>query len=274
MRNKLISKILFVFLIFCFIGCSPEYNLATKKEEMIYYSTDREVNLGANIDKEIAKSKEKELKLADDPLLTKRVEDIGKRIVDVCDRKEITYHFRVLEDEEVNAFSLPGGYVYINKGLIEKTANDDELAAVIAHEVGHIVARHSVKKLQAAMTYSLLRILSSQIPQAREANWSADYAFAQVIAGYARDDELLADRLGARYAGLAGYDPSAMITFLKKLQEVNRKQPLRPKSYLKTHPYVPDRIRTVKQELGEDMSFDDFINIEQVHEHPLEDSSR
>jgi len=263
-------KILFLPLILFILisGCSPEYNLATNKEEMIYYSTDREVKIGASVDK--ALSKDKEFKLADDPLLQKRVEDIGKRIVDVCDRKEIKYYFRVLADEEINAFSLPGGYVYINKGLIDKVANDDELAAVVAHEIAHIVARHSVKKLQAVMGYSLLRILTSQIPKAQEANWSADYAFEQIIMGYGRDDELLADKLGARYCRLAGYDPSAMVSFLKKLQEVNRKKPLQPRSYLKSHPYVPDRIRTVKQELGEDMNFDDFINIEQVYEHPLQ----
>lgn len=255
-------------IIFAVSGCSPEYNLATKREEKIYYSTEREVKLGENIDKELAK--EEEFKLAEDPLLLKRVEDIGNRIVEVCDRKEITYHFRVLADEEVNAFSLPGGYVYINKGLIDKVANDDELAAVIAHEVGHIVARHSVKKLQAIMGYSLLRILTSSIPQSMETNTAVDYAFAQILTGYSRDDELLADMLGARYCKLAGYNPEAMVSFLKRLQEVNRKKPLRPKSYLKTHPFIPDRIRTVKQELGEDMNFDDFINMEQKHEHPLE----
>ncbi|MCM8762811.1 MAG: M48 family metalloprotease, partial [Candidatus Omnitrophica bacterium] len=173
MQKKL--KIVFIFFIFGLSGCSPEYNLATKREEMIYYSTEREVKMGYNIDKELAK--EKDFKLADDPLLQKRVEDIGRRLVDVCDRKEIDYHFKVLADNEVNAFALPGGYIYINKGLIEKTASDDELAAVIGHEIGHIVARHSVKKLQAAMGYALIRLATTAIPQAQEANVAADYAF-------------------------------------------------------------------------------------------------
>ncbi len=264
---KTFFKIIALSFLCIVFGCSPEYNLATKKEERIYYSTDREVKLGQTIDRELLK--DKEFKLAEDPLLQKRVEDIGRRIAAVCDRKEIDYYFRVIEDKEVNAFSLPGGYVYVNTGLIEKVANDDELAAVIGHEIGHIVARHSVKKLQAIMGYSLLRILTSQIPEGQGANVGADYAFAQILTGYARDDELLADKLGARYCRLAGYDPSAMIKFLERLQEVNRKQPLRQKSYFKTHPYVPDRIRTVKQELGQKMSFDDFINIEQVHDQPL-----
>ena len=82
--------------------------------------------------------------------------------------------------------------------------------------------------------------------------------------GYSQEDELLADRLGVRYARLAGYDPRGMITFLEKLQRINRKKPLRPFSYGRTHPYAPDRIRVVKEEIGEGMSFKDYINIEKA----------
>jgi len=83
------------------------------------------------------------------------------------------------------------------------------------------------------------------------------------MAGYSREDELLADQLATRYAKRAGFSSEAMISFLQKLQEITRRKPLRPKSYIKTHPYVPDRIRVVKQELGKPLSFDDYINIEQ-----------
>jgi predicted Zn-dependent protease len=159
---------------------------------------------------------------------------------------------------------LPGGFVYINKGLIEKTADDSELAGVIAHEVGHIVARHSIKKLQALQGYSLLRILVAAAPGSGEAGNAADIAFTQLLLGYAREDELLADQLGARYLKLAGYDPHGMLNFLEKLWEINRRKPLQPRSYFKTHPYVPDRIRVVKQELGEAIEFKDYINIEQA----------
>ncbi|MEK6727659.1 MAG: Maf family nucleotide pyrophosphatase [Candidatus Omnitrophota bacterium] len=240
-------------------GCSTEYNIVTGEEERYYYSTDKEVAMGQAIAREV----EKEYKLAEDPLIQKRVEDIGKRIAAVCDRKEIDYHFYVLEDDEVNAVSLPGGYVYINKGLIDKVANDDELAGVIAHEVGHIVARHSIKKLQAMQGYSILRLLVAAAPGSGQVGNAADLAFLELLTGYSREDELLADQLGTRYEKLAGYDPRGMIHFLEKLQEVHRRQPLRPKSYFKTHPYVPDRIRVVKQELGEEISFKDYINIEQ-----------
>jgi len=253
----------FIFL-FCLLlsGCSTEYNIATGKEETFYYSTDKEIQIGESIAREV----DKKYKLVDDPLIEKRVEDIGKKIVSVCDRKDIDYHFKALEDKEVNAVSLPGGFVYINKGLIDNVTSDDELAGVLAHEVGHIVARHSIKKLQAIMGYSILRVLVASVPQTGDVGTAADIAFTELLLGYGRKDELLADQLAARYTKLAGYNPRGIITFLEKLHEINRRKPLRPKSYFKTHPYVPDRIRVVKQELGEKIGFTDYINIEETKE--------
>ncbi len=254
----LITSCCLLTTVFLF-GCSTEYNLATKQEEKFYYSTDKEVQMGQSIDRRVGK----ELKFSADPLQQKRTEDIGKKIALVSDRKEIDYHFRVLDDDEVNAVSLPGGYIYVNSGLLEKVANDDELACILAHEIGHIVARHSIKKLQAMQGYSILRVLVAVAPGTAEVGNAADAAFTQFLLGYSREDELLADQLGARYAKLAGYDPHGMITFLIKLQDINRRIPIRERSYYKTHPYVPDRIRVVKQELGEQIDFGDYINIEQ-----------
>jgi MAF protein len=241
-------------------GCSTEYNIVTGEQESYVYSTDKEVQMGAAIDRQVRQ----ENKFEEDPLVQKRVEDIGKKIVAVCDRKEIDYHFAVLADEEVNAVSLPGGYVYINKGLIDKVTSDDELAGVIAHEVGHIVARHSIKKLQGSQLYSIFMLVAAAVPSSGQVGGAANAAFTQLMLGYSREDELLADQLGARYIKLAGYNPQAMITFLIKLQEVNRRSPAREMNYFKTHPYVPDRIRAVKAELGQGMNFGDYINIEQL----------
>lgn len=264
-RLRLMLKGFGVRLLLCLFclwlsGCATEYNIVTKEEETYYYSTDREVKLGAGIAQQV----EKEYKLVDDPLMQNRLQEIGRRIAGVCDRKEIQYSFKVLDDEEVNAVALPGGFIYVNKGLIEKVANDDELAGVVAHEVGHVVARHSIKKLQAMQGFTVLRVLLAQSPLPADVGTAADAAFLELLLGYSREDELLADQLGARYAKRAGYNPRGMLDFLEKLQEVNRRQPLRPRSYFKTHPSVPDRVRVVKQELGEKITFDDYINVEQL----------
>ncbi|MFH1355236.1 MAG: Maf family nucleotide pyrophosphatase [Candidatus Omnitrophota bacterium] len=249
-----------IIISFGFNGCSREYNIVTGQEEayLYNYSTEKEVQLG----KAIVKQVEKEYELVDDPLIQKRIEDIGKDIAGVCDRKDIDYYFKVLDDDEVNAVSLPGGFVYINKGLVEKIDNDDELAGVIAHEVAHIVARHSIKKLQALQGYSLLMLLGAASPDSGKVLAAADAAFITLLLGYSREDELLADKLGVRYSKLAGYDPEGMVIFLKKLHEINRRKPAGPHSYFRTHPYVSDRVRVTKQELGEKMNFKDYINIE------------
>jgi len=259
MLKKLGVKILMVVFCAFLAGCSTEYNVSTGQEETFFYSTDREIELGRAIDREVRK----EYKLADDPLIQKRAEDIGKKIASVCGRKDIDYSFTVLQDDDVNAVSLPGGFVYVNTGLVQKVASDDELAGVLAHELAHIVARHSIKKLQALQMFTILRVLVAGAPGGGQAGNAADIAFAELITGYAREDELLADQLATRYLKLAGYNPYAMISFLEKLQEIDRRKPLKPKMYFKTHPYVPDRIRVVKQELGEKINFTDYINIEE-----------
>jgi MAF protein len=263
LRRMGLNIFIFASCILClatFSGCYTEYNIVTGEQETYYYSTDKEVQMG----RAIAKSVEKEYKFAEDPLLQDRVERIGKKIAAVSDRKEIDYVFKVLDEDEINAVSLPGGYVYVYRGLLEKISSDDELAGVLAHEVGHIVARHSIKKLQAYQGYSLLRILVAAAPAGGQVGGAADVAFTELLLGYAREDELLADQLGARYAKLAGFEPHGMLKFLEKLQDIDRRKPLKEKSYFKTHPYVPDRIRVVKQELGEDIAFKDYINIEQT----------
>ena len=252
-----IFMLFFALSILC--GCSPEFNVATGKQEAYYYSTEQEIKIGLSMQKQI----EKEFKLVEDPLVQQRVAQIGAKIAAVSDRHDIVYRFKALNDDEINAVSLPGGCVYVFKGLIDIVANDGELAGVLAHEVGHIVARHSVKKMQTAMGYSLVRLLMIPVPQSGQVAVAADAAFTELFLGYGREDELLADTLGARYAKRAGYDPHSMITFLQKLEDHNRRRPLRPRSYYKTHPYVPDRIRVVKQELGEPIGFTDYINTEQ-----------
>lgn len=240
-------------------GCATEFNVGTNQEDRMMYSSDREEALGD----ELSKQMERDFILVHDPELNKRLAAVGEKIAAVCDRRELLYRFRLVEDKEdketVNAVSLPGGYVYVFKNLMKVAETDDELAAVLAHEVGHIVARHSVKRLQAIWGYNLLTLLAMA---AKDASFGrgVQLAYAGLLTGYSQEDELLADKLGARYAKRAGYNPEAMLTFLKKLQARHRKEKPRPLSYFRTHPFTAERIRAVKEELGESLSFEDFIN--------------
>ena len=242
------------------MGCatSSYYDLATQREEWTLYNTDQEIAMGRKISTQV----EKHYKVLDDGAAQNRVNAIGQKLADVCDRRELVYTFKVLDLKEVNAFSLPGGYVYVNRGLLEKVKNDDELAGVLAHEVGHIAARHAVKRLQASMGYGLLSALAVGTRTSPEAIRGAQVAFAQIFLAHARGDELMADRLAVRTMKRAGYDPYAMATFLEKLKGILREKPVAG-TYVRTHPYLSDRIRVVHEEIEGKMRFKDYINIEE-----------
>jgi len=256
---KSIMIVSIVFLGSFLSGCAThEYNTATGKEDIIFVDTQKEVNIGKSIAESIEKNKE--IKLDPDPLMTERVNEVGQKIASVSDRKEVEYVFRVVDKDDVNAFALPGGYVFVFKGLVDKVSNDDELAAVIAHEIAHVVARHSIKRLQGSVGYDILRILMAITGAGRGDSGRIDAAFGQLIMSYSREDEALADKLAIKYLKGAGYDPWAVVSLLKKLQDADKIAPIRPYTSYRSHPYVADRIRMVKQELSGEVDFTDYMN--------------
>ena len=246
-------------------GCvRSQFNLATQREEYTITSTDKEVEVG----RKLARQVERELTLVADEPLQQRVRAIGERIAAVCDRKELVYSFAVVKDEDVNAFSLPGGYVFINEGLMKKVGNDDELAGVIAHEIGHITARHAVKRYESSLGLQIAQLATLAARQG-DAVRGLSVAAQSAQLAYARDDELQADRLAVKYTKAAGFDPRAMLTFLGKLHDVDREKSLylprgvvRP-YYALTHPYVPERIRAVKEALFGVADYIDYLNTPQ-----------
>jgi predicted Zn-dependent protease len=243
-------------------GCvQSSYNLATRDQDYSLTSTSKEVAVGRRIAHRIAE----ELPIADDESLQERVRSIGNRIVAVCDRQELVYSFTVVNDEDVNAFSLPGGYVFINDGLIAKTSTDDELAGVIAHEVAHIAARHAVKRFEGGLGLQIAQLATMAARQGEAARGLGVAARAAQLA-YARQDELEADRLGVKYLKAAGFDPHGVLTFLEKLRELHHgklhylpRGVTRPQ-YAMTHPYVPERLRTVKESLYGVADYMDYLN--------------
>jgi len=243
-------------------GCvRSQFNLATRQEEYTITSTEKEVETG----RKIARRVEQELALAVDEPMQERVRSIGERIAAVCDRRELVYHFAAVHDEPVNAFSLPGGWVFVNDGLIMKTANDDELAGVIAHEVAHIAARHAVKRFETGLGIQIAQLATLAAGQGDALRGASIAAQAAQLA-YARQDELEADRLGVKYMKAAGFDPQGMLTFLEKLQALDRYKTrylprgiVRPQ-YALTHPFVPDRLRAVKEALFGVADYLDYLN--------------
>ncbi|MBF0122467.1 MAG: M48 family metalloprotease [Candidatus Omnitrophica bacterium] len=237
------------------------FNTATNEQETSVYSTDQEVQMGAAVALQV----EKELKIIDDPIMNERVERITQKIADVCDRKDIVYIGKVIEEKEVegspivNAMSLPGGYIYMFKGLMEYIKDDDELAAVIAHEIAHVTARHSIKRLQAS--YASLAVVLASIPASPALAGGLNATFQSMFLKYSQEDEIQADNLGIKYMKLAGYDAQGMIKMLEALQEYDRKQPIRPKYYGRTHPYVHERIASANRTITGDLSFRDWVRL-------------
>lgn len=223
-------------------GCATIYNPATEKKELIFITTPMEVALGKNTAMQVAR----QYAFIKDPKQVNKVTEIGEKLAKVSDRTDLKYHFAVVQDKEINAFTMPGGYIYINSGLLDMT-NEDELACVIGHEIGHVAARHITKKLQAQLGYDILMNIALQNTSVRQMQQAIDVTFNLVELGYSREDELLADRLGAKYAYKAGYNPRAMITFLKKLNEKD-KGDMGP-VFLRSHPYTSQRIQMMEKEI-------------------------
>lgn len=257
LRKMGFSFFMFFLLAGTFAGCATEYNLATEQQETLMYSTAREVQMGDTIAAEFEKS----AKLIHDVDLNEKVSKILDKIVSVCDRKDILYHIKIIDDDVLNAFSLPGGYVYLNKGLIDRAKNDDELACVIGHEVGHITARHSIKKLQSLYGYTFLKVLTATTTKSADFVKGVDLAFASIFTGYSQEDEFLSDKLGIKYARKAGYNPEGMAGFLEELEKTQAKEPANQFTYWRTHPYIPQRIAAANQEVKGVLEFKDYLNL-------------
>ncbi|MBF0387593.1 MAG: septum formation protein Maf [Candidatus Omnitrophica bacterium] len=262
MLKKFGVHVLMLVMMVSLYGCSglsTNFNTATGQQETTLYSTEREQELGASV----AGGMEKELKVLDDPLMNERVDRITQKIAQACDRKELVYISKVVEEKKpedqpmVNAFALPGGYVYVFKGLLDYIKDDDQLAAVIAHEVAHVTARHSIKRLQASYGSFVAILAALQVNGALAGGISM--ATTSMFFDYSQQDEMQADALGVKYMKAAGYKPEGMVRMLEALQAYDRKQPVRPKSYGRTHPFVHQRLAAVGQLVGQDLTFRDYV---------------
>ena len=253
MLKKVGISILSVAMTLSLFGCSTEYNLATKKQEYLLYGTEKEINIGDRVAEKI----EAHYTINTNVEENQRVEEILDKIVAVCDRKDILYFIKIIDEDIMNAVSLPGGYIYVFTGLLERVDNDDQLAGVIAHEVGHITARHGVKRAQNQYAALLLTVAGVEAGIGGGVNLALTSLFHE----HAQQDEFESDRLGVKYMKAAGYDPNEMAGFLKKLQEEQEKRGSRQFSYWKTHPNLARRISVINAEAAGQMDFRDYLNI-------------
>lgn len=206
------------------------------------------------IGKEGSAAIEKEYKLDTDPQRVALVQEIGQRVIEGMRQAEgkrapdFPYTFKVLDTKEVNAVSLPGGPVYIFRGLLEQVGDDkDMLASVVAHEVAHIVARHAAKQISS----SILADIAISLGTKGSTQKAANIATSLVMLQYSRDDEYDADRRAILYTHAAGYDPEGLVRFFEKLQQLEKSPMKGVLANLRTHPLTENRVLRAKKHIAQ-----------------------
>ena len=212
-----------------------------------WYSTDTEIKMGKGYASEIEKS----TRFITDPVVTEYVNRIGQNIVKNSDCK-VPFTIKVIDSDEVNAMALPGGFFYVNSGLILNADEEAELAGVMAHETAHVCAHHAVRE-QTRMNYAQL----GTIPLIFIGGWTgygiyeaASLAIPITFLHFSRDFEAQADYLGVQYMYRAGYDPQAFISFFEKVQALEKRKPGLVAKTFSDHPQTPDRILHSQEEIA------------------------
>ena len=203
-------------------------------------TAEKEIELG----RQVAAEFEQTAVLVTDPVTTEYVDRITQNIVRHSDAK-IPFHVKVVDTDEVNAFAFPGGFFYVNKGLILEADNESELAGVIAHEISHIIARHATTRMSKGQYLEIAAIpamiFGGYWTQVALQN-GLGLAINLELLGVTRDSEREADQLGIQYAWNTGYDPNGFVTFFEKLQAEEKNKPSRLAGWFRTHPSTEDRI--------------------------------
>jgi predicted Zn-dependent protease len=235
-------------------ACARVVNPATGQTEFTAMTPDQEVQTGRQQHPQVLRQFGGAY---DDPKLQAYVTRTGRQLVAVSELPQLNFTFTVLDSDVVNAFALPGGYVYITRGLLALADDEAELAGVMAHEIGHVTARHSAQRYSRGVLaqggVAIGTILAGVLgggAAAELAQQAAGTGAQAYLAGYSRDQEFQADELGVRYLARAGYDPTAMSSFLSKLERNNqlmrrladRDDADPATSWFATHPRTPDRV--------------------------------
>jgi predicted Zn-dependent protease len=213
------------------------------------YSLEREIGLG----KQLAQEVERSSKLIDDPVVTEYVNRVGQNLVRNSDAR-VPFTIKVIDSDEVNAFALPGGFFYVNSGLILRAQEESELAGVMAHEISHVCARHGTKN---ATKGELMQLATIPLMLLGPGGWAGygiyeglNLAIPVTYLKFSRDAEREADFLGLQYMYKTGYDPNSYVTFFERLQADEKRRPGTIPKVFSTHPPTPERIENSQKEIA------------------------
>lgn len=217
-------------------GCAV--NPVTGQEELMFFSEDKDVELGDKYAPQIETALGG--RFADENL-QRYVHAVGQRIARFCHRPDIAYHFTVVDQKAINAFAVPGGHVFITRGLLDELDSEAQLATILGHEIGHIVARDTMAALSRQIGMTALLGAAASVGGAGSGDLMVGTAFISGVLSlqYSREDEKAADLVGMAYIIQAGYDPKAAVETMRVLQEL---QTIRPIEFFSTHPNPENRV--------------------------------
>lgn len=240
MRHTAAWTILAAFLLFLTTGC------ATTGQRINLLSTQEEVQLGQEFSQEVEQNE----KLLDDAAVQQYVREIGGRLAAVSPRHDVQYTFKVIDaPDTVNAFALPGGYMYIYTGLMKLCESEAELAGVMAHEMAHVAAHHHGEMLTRQLGFNILASMALGQNPSQVAQTTAALFMGGVSAAYSRDQEREADGLGMAILFRAGYRPDAMVTFMYKLRELDREKGQGGVPIFSSHPPTTERVARLQHQV-------------------------
>jgi predicted Zn-dependent protease len=240
-RRTLIGGLLFVTMILM-VSCVSNPN--NPHDDWVLVSEDMEKSMGDSAAKQI----EEQVGLYESEPLNRYVSNVGNRIAIYSERPGLDYSFGIIDIFQVNALALPGGHIYVTRGLLREMESEAELAGVLAHEIAHVAAYHSVKQQQLGI---LSMVSAAAVAAGTGGRGLGESLMAQqmITRGYTRTAEAEADRLGFRYAARAGYDPEGLVDFLRTLQNLHGEIPQRDLVFMRTHPFLEDRIRSAQNDM-------------------------
>ena len=220
-----------------------------------FYSLNKEVNMG----RQLAADVDRQGKFIDDPVVTEYVNRVGQNLALHSDAK-IPFTIKVLDSDDVNAFALPGGFLYVNKGAILAADSEAELAGVMAHEIAHVAARHGVEQASKATlaNYAMIPLIFMTGGLGYIAYQAAQIGVPLTFLKFSRNVETEADKLGAQYLWAAGYDPNNFLSFFEKLEKKEKRKPGTLSKLFGSHPPTPDRIVKVHDLLAKFPDRDEY----------------
>ena len=224
-----------------FTGCAT--NPATGKRQISFVSTSKEVQMGRESDPAVID----QYGLYGDSTVARYVDSVGQKLASVSQLPTLGWHFRVLDSPVVNAFAIPGGYIYITRGIMAYLNSEAQLAGVLGHEIGHVTARHSAQQITRSEIAGVGLLASMFVGALRPYTGVASQSLGLLFLRYSRDNETQADELGVGYATRAGYDPRVIPTTYSMLRRVEERQGSDLPSFLSTHPDPGDRVIRTSQ---------------------------